>query len=196
MKELIGRYLRMNGVLSIDKLVELLNDEHDLEVTKEEVVEDLRIHGTDIINNKYVSFIKDFPLEEMYGLLKSKEKFSKYRIVNIDEVDYEDEFLDELDAYMKNLPSYDKELIQSYLISLIFNGIYDKDFLKMVLDNNNLSKYTNDLDKIASKYKNKVGIWKLNGFTISERMATGKKIGRNDPCPCGSGKKYKQCCGK
>ena len=21
-----------------------------------------------------------------------------------------------------------------------------------------------------------------------------KKIGRNDPCPCGSGKKYKQCC--
>jgi len=23
-----------------------------------------------------------------------------------------------------------------------------------------------------------------------------KKIGRNDPCPCGSGKKYKQCCQK
>jgi preprotein translocase subunit SecA len=24
----------------------------------------------------------------------------------------------------------------------------------------------------------------------------GKKVARNDPCPCGSGKKYKQCCGK
>ena len=24
----------------------------------------------------------------------------------------------------------------------------------------------------------------------------GQKVGRNDPCPCGSGKKYKQCCGK
>ena len=23
---------------------------------------------------------------------------------------------------------------------------------------------------------------------------TGKKVGRNDPCPCGSGKKYKKCC--
>ena len=23
-----------------------------------------------------------------------------------------------------------------------------------------------------------------------------KKVSRNDPCPCGSGKKYKQCCGK
>lgn len=25
---------------------------------------------------------------------------------------------------------------------------------------------------------------------------TGKKVGRNDPCPCGSGKKYKRCCGQ
>ena len=25
--------------------------------------------------------------------------------------------------------------------------------------------------------------------------AKGKKVGRNDPCPCGSGKKYKKCCG-
>ena len=24
----------------------------------------------------------------------------------------------------------------------------------------------------------------------------GPRIGRNDPCPCGSGKKYKKCCGK
>ena len=26
--------------------------------------------------------------------------------------------------------------------------------------------------------------------------APGQKVGRNEPCPCGSGKKYKQCCGK
>ena len=27
------------------------------------------------------------------------------------------------------------------------------------------------------------------------RNAEGEKVGRNDPCPCGSGKKYKKCCG-
>jgi len=27
-------------------------------------------------------------------------------------------------------------------------------------------------------------------------VRVGPKVGRNDPCPCGSGKKYKQCCGK
>ncbi|MDP6967968.1 MAG: preprotein translocase subunit SecA [Gammaproteobacteria bacterium] len=30
----------------------------------------------------------------------------------------------------------------------------------------------------------------------AEVVGAGKKIGRNEPCPCGSGKKYKQCCGK
>ena len=30
----------------------------------------------------------------------------------------------------------------------------------------------------------------------SPKVNNNKKVGRNDPCPCGSGKKYKQCCGK
>jgi len=33
---------------------------------------------------------------------------------------------------------------------------------------------------------------KLNLTTITK----DKKVGRNEPCPCGSGKKYKKCCGK
>ena len=41
-------------------------------------------------------------------------------------------------------------------------------------------KITNDFDDSSSK-------------KTPKRV---KKIGRNDPCPCGSGKKYKQCCGK
>ncbi|MEA3298083.1 MAG: SEC-C metal-binding domain-containing protein, partial [Chloroflexota bacterium] len=30
----------------------------------------------------------------------------------------------------------------------------------------------------------------------SPEMIGKKKVGRNDPCPCGSGKKYKYCCGR
>ena len=30
----------------------------------------------------------------------------------------------------------------------------------------------------------------------STTIVKDKKIGRNDPCPCGSGKKYKYCCGR
>jgi uncharacterized protein YecA (UPF0149 family) len=28
-----------------------------------------------------------------------------------------------------------------------------------------------------------------------QQVVRGAKIGRNDPCPCGSGNKYKKCCG-
>ena len=30
--------------------------------------------------------------------------------------------------------------------------------------------------------------------TVEPIRNRGQKVGRNDPCPCGSGKKYKQCC--
>lgn len=32
-------------------------------------------------------------------------------------------------------------------------------------------------------------------FKKSKTVVKGVRIGRNDPCPCGSGKKYKKCCG-
>ncbi len=41
--------------------------------------------------------------------------------------------------------------------------------------------------------------WKFeDGQLVGETPITREepKIGRNDPCPCGSGKKYKKCCGK
>ena len=31
--------------------------------------------------------------------------------------------------------------------------------------------------------------------TVSSTRSVTKKVGPNDPCPCGSGKKYKKCCG-
>ena len=33
-------------------------------------------------------------------------------------------------------------------------------------------------------------------YRDSVTVRNENKIGRNDPCPCGSGKKYKKCCGK
>lgn len=33
-------------------------------------------------------------------------------------------------------------------------------------------------------------------YNRSKQVIVEEKVGRNDPCPCGSGKKYKKCCGK
>ena len=34
------------------------------------------------------------------------------------------------------------------------------------------------------------------GAKVKTIVRETPKVGRNDPCPCGSGKKYKKCCGK
>jgi preprotein translocase subunit SecA len=35
-----------------------------------------------------------------------------------------------------------------------------------------------------------------SSVSVHESVRGEDKVGRNDPCPCGSGKKYKKCCGK
>ena len=36
----------------------------------------------------------------------------------------------------------------------------------------------------------------VEAVSKAKPVRTGPKVGRNDPCPCNSGKKFKQCCGK
>jgi uncharacterized protein len=67
-----------------------------------------------------------------------------------------------------------------------------------------------ECDAISSTAHERIGAWVLainywrlenydpkQGGSIARPGMHGSpgKIGRNDPCPCGSGKKYKKCCG-
>ena len=56
------------------------------------------------------------------------------------------------------------------------------------------SKDINQLSKINSFNDEKED--NESKMAVSTFVRKDKKIGRNDPCPCSSGKKYKQCCGK
>lgn len=47
------------------------------------------------------------------------------------------------------------------------------------------------------QFKRKSGNWYFTeGSEVKPRPIISNKIGRNDPCTCGSGNKYKKCCGK
>jgi len=65
-----------------------------------------------------------------------------------------------------------------------FEAAYEKDGLK-------------DIHHETAKFKKENGEWLYVDGHISPRtiVRSMPKVGRNDPCPCGSGKKYKQCCG-
>ncbi|WP_294352876.1 SEC-C metal-binding domain-containing protein [uncultured Clostridium sp.] len=65
------------------------------------------------------------------------------------------------------------------------------------------SELSSKLISAVAEVYNNTPIWTLKGLTAIElenRRSTTivkeKQPGRNDPCPCGSGKKYKKCCGK
>lgn len=50
-----------------------------------------------------------------------------------------------------------------------------------------------------SRFVREGGVWfYVDGEMIKPEpiVRAAPKVGRNDPCPCGSGKKYKKCCGK
>ncbi len=50
--------------------------------------------------------------------------------------------------------------------------------------------------KIVEKPEERKMVTNQSNDTEKTPVRVGKKIGRNEPCPCGSGKKYKNCCGK
>lgn len=65
---------------------------------------------------------------------------------------------------------------------------------KINLASNEMKRFIKEIIPIIEDTR----IWTLNGFKMSElnQQIRVSKIGRNDLCPCGSGLKYKKCCGK
>ena len=96
--------------------------------------------------------------------------------------------------------------------------IYDFVYSKVQDPNADLSKLSNfllspfytpqekayrDAANILNDMMNNIPRFFLKGNTPTQAVqkkcteaVPSKKVGRNDPCPCGSGKKYKHCCGK
>ncbi len=50
--------------------------------------------------------------------------------------------------------------------------------------------------ELKAKQELDAAVMQFNHSQEDEEVVSKKKVARNDPCPCGSGKKYKQCCGK
>ncbi|MEM5948580.1 preprotein translocase subunit SecA [Spirochaetia bacterium 38H-sp] len=59
----------------------------------------------------------------------------------------------------------------------------------------NIKTVHNDFTALSGQNSNKT-LTRQGQPASVQIVRTGKKVGRNEPCPCGSGKKYKHCCGK
>lgn len=205
-REIVELYMYYNGVIEKEELRRLLKENHNLDYTIKEL--DTVIKSLDLfIRKDYYSILGDAKEDDMEQMvLSSKKNFKKYKVVDYssyDIVNMSDAFKDDLKEVLSNLTTDEEklELISSFIISTIYMNCYLDDALYHILDEYKI-KYTNknikSLKNIVDQYKNDMPIWGYNGYSKKEfnSMPKEKKIGRNDPCPCGSGKKYKKCCGK
>ncbi|AJD30240.1 MULTISPECIES: SEC-C metal-binding domain-containing protein [Clostridium] len=136
-----------------------------------------------------INYIRKFNKEEFY--IKPLEKLKKYMKKNLN---LKEEKLNEVmystSCLMKN----------AFSVDYIFEDIKGRIYLK----NEEIER---DIKDIITEINNNIEKWCLRGHSITEiKLKEDKiyekvekvnhkgKIGRNDPCPCGSGKKYKKCC--
>ena len=147
--------------------------------------------------------------------IPSKEMLEKL----VDETYYENTLaVEKLKTHLRNNFTKDEEMIEDVITAITMIARVDSDrtgkTMELMLEEMaNIGIEFKDLAQINEIIKHIVAVvnntrkWINKGFTANElsphtfNEQTGQKvkvidIGRNAPCPCGSGKKYKKCCGK
>ena len=203
--DLIGIYINMNGIIEKEKLQSLLKEYNDINLTIEEIDSIVSEIDATILEEKYYSWITDFDNKDITDLKEMKDKFKNYKKIDLEFDIKEEEFKDKLQSLLKEEIISQAKLDDIYysIIELTKYGVFKEETLNLTLKDlhitlkDNIKKKIIDLHK---QYKKYISVWLYNGYSILEynemTQVKHNKIGRNEPCPCGSGKKYKQCCGK
>ncbi len=192
-------YILINGLIHIDKFIEILSTYHDIKADIKEIKK--IINNNDDLYNIEGYICGEKLDKEPFLVILSSKKETDYKIIG--DID---EFYDDVDRYevhydeICNYYGIDEEA--SGLIRYMLNiGKFNEEVLPYVFEDCNIKmalkkqrQFINDLKPVIRNLR----LWCLNGFKQCEvhKEVSKVKIGRNEKCPCGSGKKYKQCCGK
>jgi uncharacterized protein YecA (UPF0149 family) len=147
----------------------------------------------------YQAGIPVCPAHTAYGMAVFQEEFIKESIRQgydnapevVDELDELYEDADKIKKTSKKRDNLDKVAVYYNTMDyFIERRIYS---LKDILSE--LSKIKEEAEK---SYRAEFGTDPMYDLIMQDEpreQAKSNKIGRNEPCPCGSGKKYKKCCG-
>lgn len=180
-------FMHLKAIFDID--MEDISGLNIKDVHKDELVDMLTEHAL----KKYEAKEREF----------TPEKFREVeRIVLLQVVD--DKWMDHIDAMdqlkqgigLRSMAQEDPArayAIEGFDMFEAMNEAIKEDTLRILF-------HVEDPSKVKRKEQNKNIKEGFEGDNAGEKkkpfVRKTKKIGRNDPCPCGSGKKYKNCCGK
>lgn len=180
-------FMHLKAIFDID--MEDISGLNINDVHKDELIDMLTEHAL----KKYEAKEREF----------TPEKFREVeRIVLLQVVD--DKWMDHIDAMdqlkqgigLRSMAQEDPArayAIEGFDMFEAMNEAIKEDTLRILF-------HVEDPSKVKRKEQNKNIKEGFEGDNAGEKkkpfVRKTKKIGRNDPCPCGSGKKYKNCCGK
>ncbi len=208
--------LHYYGVLTIEDFmvrlpedveVKLTLDELDMLLTMEEISTEEYIY----IDGLGVNTLMDNE-EQLEASVKSSEKLTDYKKLTKNDMLKASgkEYIGErknykpLEKFIKEFYTMEEENFDEVLISVYqsYQRLGQEGLIKDMIENLPVPQYIQGEFAITmNEVCKKIPVWSLGGYTLAEnntytRANSDAKVGRNDPCLCGSGKKYKKCCGK
>ena len=187
-----------------DYIVAKFKEELHLIITLEDIqaenYEDLEIKLTEIVNSVYTKKMEMAPPEQKSEIerilyLQILDNAWREHLYSMDTL----KTGIGLRGYNQKDPlvEYKKESYNMFieLISNIKHEIIKVLFTIQLQNQDDAKKEQEALEKMKEQMEESTENITTN-LAQKEVMASEKKIARNDTCPCGSGKKYKQCCGK
>ena len=209
------------GVLFMKDFIKMLNNYVDYYLDETDICE-IIVSGADYygeytVQDNIASYSMIEP-EDISYIINTRENISSnmdFCIIKKDElieaanVEYliENKISMRLKEYLKNNWKLEDTEIEIVIINLYgdIQGNEKEKVIEDIIDELEVAS-GNDLGKLLveiNSFINNTRLWRLKGYTLNELNSdynnnnnnATPKIGRNDPCICGSGKKYKKCCG-
>ncbi|CAM4340848.1 SEC-C metal-binding domain-containing protein [Lacicoccus alkaliphilus] len=211
---LIRAALHLYGIVSFEQLIHLFKKYYDEDVTSKELVDFLEGSPYDIsIDEDKAQIVIDDMNYAQYEMVRKLQGDRPYyepefgKFIKFSDPNYIDESSNHknLKEWIKknvDVPKSKHESIYISLLQLIMRGEKQDEIIKYLMSLNVEFSNVNDqrefFDNVAGIVEN-TRHFKYRGHKESElktkTIVKEVKVGRNDPCPCGSGKKYKKCCG-
>lgn len=204
------------GVLTIEDFMARLPQDVEIELSLDEL--DMLLAMEEISTEEYI-YIDGLGVnslmdneEQLEANVNNSEKLTDYKKLTKHEIlkacgkEYigDRKNYKELEKFIKEFYTITEDNFDEMLISTYqsYQRLGQNDLIKDMIENFPVPQYIQgEFTIVMNEVCKRIPVWSLGGYTLAEnntyvRSDKEVKVGRNEPCPCGSGKKYKKCCGK
>ncbi|CEA03228.1 hypothetical protein BN1048_02010 [Jeotgalicoccus saudimassiliensis] len=212
---LIRAALHLYGVVEFKQIVHLFKKYYGMDVTIEEVVDMVnRSPYVITVNEKNREFVIDDMTDEQYEIIRNAQQKYKYyepefgKFIKFSNPGYIDESAAHetlkkwVSEHLNTNVASDYELYL-HVLRMVISGRKREDISGEIKNLGHTFESKAEEDEFFELISNIVRQTRHFQYRGKSEAELGQrtivrevKVGRNDPCPCGSGKKYKKCCGK